>query len=288
MLCWEKDVIENAEKVISCSRMLSQKVAGQMKIQREDITIIPNPANLVDFYINSEIKREYVLFCGSLEMRKGVNVLAKAIPIVQAILPETSWVFAGKDTTRNDKNISMKQYIYELIPEKYHNKLTFFGQIENKKLNDIYAGAQVLVVPSSFDNFPYVVLEAMASGTPVIGSESSGITEMIEDEKSGILCDCKNEKILADKIVELLLNKQKQKTYSDNALKRVSEEFQDIEVARRNIEIYEHAIESFISKEKESSIAFMDSFPASLQDEDADMEFMMTNQRLNDRIEEKL
>ena len=119
----------------------------------------------------------------------------------------------------------MKQYIYELIPEKYHNKLTFFGQIENKKLNDIYAGAQVLVVPSSFDNFPYVVLEAMASGTPVIGSESSGITEMIEDEKSGILCDCKNEKILADKIVELLLNKQKQKTYSDNALKRVSEEF---------------------------------------------------------------
>ena len=50
------------KKVISCSRMLSQKVAGQMKIQREDITIIPNPANLVDFYINSEIKREYVLF----------------------------------------------------------------------------------------------------------------------------------------------------------------------------------------------------------------------------------
>ena len=90
----------------------------------------------------------------------------------------------------------MKQYIYELIPEKYHNKLTFFGQIENKKLNDIYAGAQVLVVPSSFDNFPYVVLEAMASGTPVIGSESSGITEMIEDEKSGILCDCKMKKYL--------------------------------------------------------------------------------------------
>lgn len=122
----------------------------------------------------------------------------------------------------------------------------------------------MLVVPSSFDNFPYVVLEAMASGTPIIGSESSGITEMIENEKSGILCDCKNEKILADKIVELLLNKQKQKTYSDNALKRVSEEYSDIEVARRNIEIYEHAIESFISKEKESSIAFMDSFPASL------------------------
>ena len=245
MISWERELIIKADKVISCTEILKKQVMEKMYIKKENIEIVPNPANLEDFYVIKDNPKKYILFCGSLEMRKGVDVLARAIPKVLNKIPDIQWVFVGKDTNRNDKNISMIKYIKEIIPEKYHGNIHFLGQIQNSRLNLIYSYAQIAVFPSAFDNFPYVVLEAMASGVPIIGSEHSGMKEMLDNGNCGVLCDCRNDAILADKIISLLKDCQLQKRLIENSLLRINERYSDISVAKKNYSVYQKTIENF-------------------------------------------
>lgn len=245
MLSWEKEVIEKADAVISCTKILKNLVEQKMGIKRTDIQVVPNPANLESFYIKGDSPKKYILFCGSLEMRKGVHILGKAIPIVLSVMPEAEWVFVGKDTNRNDKGISMIQYIYDIVPKEYHKNIKFLGQIPNKDLVDIYAAAIIAVFPSSFDNFPYVVLEAMACGIPIVGSRFSGMTEMLENGISGSLCDSTREEDLAKEILKLLKDEKLRNSYAIEAFKRVHEKYSSITVAEQNLFIYENTINVF-------------------------------------------
>ncbi len=247
MLNWEKEVIEKADSVISCTRLLKEQVIEKMEIYRNDIIVVPNPADLINFYDDCNGDRKYILYCGSLELRKGVDILAKAVSIVQNEMSDLEWVFVGKDTDRNDRGISMVQYIYDIIPEKFHNNIHFMGQIPNCELREIYSKAIILVVPSSFDNFPYVVLEGMACNVPIIGSGSSGIVEMIQNGESGIICDCKNENVIAEEIIKLLKDKKLRDKLAKNAMERIKEKYSDFIVAKKNSSIYKKTIDSFLN-----------------------------------------
>lgn len=209
MLEWEKYCILNADFITSCSNLLLDELAPFYSFKSNDIKVIPNPANTKDFYpMKSCHNSKVILYCGSLEQRKGVDILAKAIPIVLETLNDydIKFVFIGEDTYRNDKSILMSDYIKSLLPKKFHSNIDFLGHVENKLLNKFYNLARIGVVPSRFDNLPYVAQEQLLTELPVIASDNTGVKEMIVDGDSGYLFKSGDYIDLAKKIVMVYSN----------------------------------------------------------------------------------
>ena len=246
MLLWERKMIENADKVTSCTNILKDLVIKEMKLKRNDIEVIPNPANLKDFYTKNKNGKS-ILYCGSIEQRKGVILFAEAIPTILDSLGNIKIIFVGKDTNRNDKEISTIEYIKDIVPTKYHKNLVFMGQVKNNELNKIYNGACIGVYPSLFDNFPYVVLESMACGLPFVGSMNSGMKEMLEGNTK-YLYDAKSSEELASKIISLYKNKNDRKELSNYIMKRINTEYNTDVVTNKFIKLYNDTLNSYNEK----------------------------------------
>ena len=249
MLRWEKKMIESADKVVSCTEILKDNVIEKMKLER-DIEVLPNPSNVEYFYSKKETKKlrsKTILYCGSIEQRKGVIVLANAIPKIIEQLGNVKFLFIGKDTTRNDKEISTIEYIKQIVPKKYHKQLEFKGQILNSDLVNIYNNAAIGVYPSLFDNFPYVVLESMACGLPFVGSITSGMKEIV-DNNTKYLYDGKSSDDLVEKVVSLFNDKKEREEYGKYLKERVMKVYNSDIVVDKFIKIYKSVIKDYNSK----------------------------------------
>ena len=221
LLKWENKMLKKADTITSCSSILKEMVMKDYNLNNKNIIVIPNPANISDFYYDKNLKKENdLLYVGSLEERKGTIVLAKALNIVFRKKGNIKIIFIGKDTNRNYKNISTQSLILDIVEKKYHNNISFIGQIENKNLNYYLNTSYVAIFPSLFDNFPYVVLEAMSTGTEIVGSNNSGMVDMLNN--SNTLYTPPSDKDLAEKIL-LQYEKARKKPLNMENIKRVKE-----------------------------------------------------------------
>lgn len=151
-----------------------------------------------DYFKQGE--RKVVLFVGRLVEVKGVTYLIEAMKNVDALL-----VIAGDGPLREEL---MRQ------AEEQKEKIQFIGSKTHDELRVIYASADVLVAPSVLasdggkEGFGLVMIEAMASGIPIVASNSGGIAQLIQDGYNGLLCEEKNTVQLADNIQKVLGNEQ--------------------------------------------------------------------------------
>lgn len=243
MLLWEEEALCKANLVTCCSNILKGIICKEFPINAKDILVTPNPANLNNFFKDESIKKDNsILYVGSLEERKGVVVLAKALNKFFKKYPNANCYFIGKDTTRNAKNISTKEYVMSLVKDKYKSNLKFLGQLPNSELNYYYNLCNVAVFPSLFDNFPYVVLEAMATGIHIVGSKNSGMVEMLNSKSS--IYETPSHNNLAKKLIQKYKLSQTQ-TYAENNIKRVKEFYTPEAVCKNMISLYEKTISDF-------------------------------------------
>jgi len=246
MLKWEDSMIKRANLVTCCSQALKNMIVDNFEINESQILVTPNSANITNFYRDETIKKENkLIFVGSLEERKGVIVLANALNIIFKKYPDLKIEFIGKDTDRNNENISTIQLVYKIVNQKYKNNIKFIGQIPNYELNKYLNSSRVGIFPSLFDNFPYAVLEAMATGLHVVGSKNSGMVEMLNDDSS--IYETGNYKDLANKVLakyELSLDKE----INEQNIKRVKEVYNPTKICNELIELYKETIEKYNSK----------------------------------------
>lgn len=252
MLKWEKHIIKNADKVISCSYILLEKLKKQYPdLEYSKIKVIPNPYNKTEHQINYDHNSNIILYVGSLEQRKGVDILAKTIPnFLQKCDSNVIFRFIGKDTDRNDKHISMISYIKDIVPKEFHKNLEFIGHVKNSDLEKYYAEAKIGVIPSTFDNLPYVAQEMLLTGLPIVASDNTGVKEMIEDNKSGILFKNLDSKDLTKKLIDLYDNNQKRNLISKNARDYIIKIHDPIKIAQTMEKIYKEAIYEFNNPHK--------------------------------------
>ena len=98
---------------------------------------------------------------------------------------------------------------------KLINKVSFTGLLEGQALADELASGDFLVLSSNYENMPVVILEALASGLPVVSTNVGGIKEMI-DETKGILVEPRNQEALAEAIIKMI---ETYKNYDANYLR---------------------------------------------------------------------
>lgn len=248
LVSWEQEYIKKADAVTSCTKLLYQMMIDRNQINRRDVIVLGNPLNDKNFEPIDIEQDDSILYLGGLEQRKGVLTLARAIPIILDKYPKVIFRFIGADTPSNDKNILTSEYIKEIVPKKYHKNLDFVGHIENSEVNYYCNKSVIGVIPSRFDNLPYVAMEEILSGLPIVASDNTGIKEMITDEKSGLLFKNDDVNDLAKKVIKLYSNKRLQEQFKINAREEIINKYSPNKIALATLDVYQDCINKFFIK----------------------------------------
>jgi len=156
--------------------------------------------------------KKLVVFVGRIEPLKGVDTLLRAIALLVEQRP--AWrerlilaIVGGSAEDDVESMTAEMRRLRDLRTELgIRDLVTFFGAQGQETLPYFYAAAESVVMPSHYESFGMVALEATASGTPVIASEVGGLTYTIRDGENGFLIPPKRPDLLANKMLELLEN----------------------------------------------------------------------------------
>ena len=248
----ENNILKKSDKLICCSQILKELLPiYHDKININNIEVVPNPANIDSFYpIKNNHNSKTILYCGNFTIRKGIFQFAKSIPLIFNEIKDKELKFQiiGSYDGPEQSGKSLREKFLEKIPKKYHKHIEFLGYIENKELNKYYNNARIGVIPSLFDNLPYVAMEELLTELPIVASQNTGIKEMIENEKSGILYDPNDYVALANGVVKLYKNTELAKICGKNGRKEILNKYSPETIAKKTIRIYEQVIRDYNNK----------------------------------------
>ncbi len=165
-------VLSHAAQVFCLSRSLAEEVI-QLGIFQEKISVIPNGVDLRKFSYDPLAHRDpIILFVGSLIERKGVGHLLTAFKMLNEDFPDYSLVFVGEG--------NLKESLERVANEQGLGKrVKFAGFQTQEEVHEWMIRARVLVLPSIEEGQGVVLAEALASGTPCVGSDIGGIKDVI-------------------------------------------------------------------------------------------------------------
>jgi len=226
----ENKVLAHVRNVIAVSPYVKREVRP---FTQGDITVIFNPVEEKFFNIEKTEVPNRLLFVGGIEERKGLEVLIRAIARIKKTLPDIELHIVG-----GVRKIVYYQKLRGLIKSlDLEQNIEFVGSLPEKKLSDEYSKATIFVLPSYEESQGIVILEAMATGTPVVATRAGGIPDMIQDGANGRLVDCGDEKQLANVIVSLLQEKEQRKKLGD-AGKQSAFQYLPETIARQHLDVY--------------------------------------------------
>jgi len=141
-------------------------------------------------------RRDYrlALFVGRFTPEKGLRFLLEAAPEVAARLPHVRFLLVGGEEAEDGEFHAMARRL------GIRDRVEFRGPVPREALRAIYAEADVLVVPSLAEGHPLAPMEALACGTPVVGSDLPGLRQTVEEGVNGVLVPSADSAALANAI----------------------------------------------------------------------------------------
>jgi D-inositol-3-phosphate glycosyltransferase len=199
--CLEKDPlrIEVEEEIMRCSDLIispTQREASAIRALYPDTQVITIPHGVDTNKFRAHVDgSSNLLYVGRIDPIKGLEFLIDAMRILNN---ESKLDIIGGPSKKQGSLESIKSYAKGL-------KVNFLGRINHDELCHHYRTAAMVIIPSYYESFGLIALEAMASARPVIGFKDTGLSETVRDE-TGILVD-RNEHHLARAVDLLLKNK---------------------------------------------------------------------------------
>ena len=240
----EKRQLLNSAQIISVSRYTVETIFNLLNIQKK-YEVIYNSVDSELFQVqevDSKTEKGLVVFVGTIKKAKGVEELVQAMNIVCQANPSAHLILAGKMTALSDKK-PYETYLRTLIDDAYQDKIVFAGALDRKKqLIPLLRQAEVCCLPSYVESFSLAPLEAMSLAKAVIFTKLTSGAEAIVDGESGLLCDPKDLKDIADKILLLLDDDILRIKLAKNGQKRVFEKFTFKTWIEQNIAMYNKVI----------------------------------------------
>jgi glycosyltransferase involved in cell wall biosynthesis len=230
----EKYVISKIPNIITVSPQAKDWICNKTK---SNIHVIPNG---VDFYdiqsiqTTDKLKHPAILVVGGLVKIKGMDVLLNAIPIIIKKTPDLHIYIAGSGSEES----KLKKLVNKLNIENY---VDFLGFLSGEKKYTYYKSADIYVQPSRYETFGIAILEAMACGKTVVASNVGGIPFLVIDGETGLLFENGNVRDLAEKILNLLNDKELREKMGKAGKKR-AEEFTWDKIAKQTVEVYKEIL----------------------------------------------
>jgi glycogen synthase len=180
----ERLPLRRADVITSPSLLLADDLAREGWIRGREPWIIRYPVDLAPWAnvrpaLDSPPR---VLMVGRLEGRKAPEVLVRAAAALAPEIPDFEAVFVGRPSLRDGG--SYRDWLADLAAE-LRAPCRFVEQVDRDDLARWYGSCRVVALPSRYDNFPYVGLEAMASARPVVCTEQTGTAEIVRGTGAG-------------------------------------------------------------------------------------------------------
>lgn len=268
----EKAVLETAERIVATSPQEKEHMRSLVS-QKGNIDVIPCGTDIQRFgSISREAARQklgipadakVVLYVGRFDPRKGIETAVRAVGRSSLRGNADLRLIIGGGSRPGQSDGIERERIEGIVSELGLEDITAFpGRLGDVTLPIHYAAADVCVVPSHYEPFGLVAIEAMASGIPVIASDVGGLQFTVVPEQTGLLCPPKDDVAFAVAIDRILTNPDWQVQLGQAARKRVETRFSWEGVATQLSQLYtrllDQAVEQSSVKVKEASLKTLD------------------------------
>ncbi|MBN3945785.1 MAG: glycosyltransferase family 1 protein [Nostoc sp. NMS7] len=247
-LAVEKEVLETAERIVATSPQEKEHMRSLVST-KGNINIIPCGTDIQRFgsiareaarhELGIDKEAKVVLYVGRFDPRKGIETLVRAVN--ESGLRDSNnlqLIIGGGSTPGNCDGIE-RDRIEQIVNELGMSDFTIFaGRLSQDILPTYYAAADVCVVPSHYEPFGLVAIEAMASATPVVASDVGGLQFTVVDEETGLLASPQDVDAFASAIDRILLNSEWRDELGKAGRKRVESKFSWHGVATQLTELY--------------------------------------------------
>jgi glycosyltransferase involved in cell wall biosynthesis len=238
-----------AWKVICCSDYMVSHVRWAFGLPEDKLVMIPNGVNVQQYTKNkdtdlSQFRRKFalpeekiVLFVGRLVYEKGIHVFVNA---AQKVLEKVNakFVIVG--------NGYMKEPLSNLVKGMgLAHKVTFTGFVDDETLKNLQRCADVCVVPSLFEPFGIVALEAMAAKSAVVVSDTGGLSEIVEHDVTGVKVYPDNLDSLSWGITKVLLDEKYANQLRKNAYRKVQEDYDWGRISQQTKTVYKDVLDEY-------------------------------------------
>jgi glycosyltransferase involved in cell wall biosynthesis len=180
-------------------------------------------------------KHPLVLFAGRLEIRKGLEVLLRAAPLVIAQVPNVRFVLAGG--SHPTLPVARLESLIDSLGVR--GNLELLGHVPRSEIYSWFNRATLCAMPSYYETFGLTALEAMSAGLPVVATKVNGLSEVVEDGISGLLVPPGDATALAEAITRLLLHPDDCRRMGLSAKARALSRYDVNDVVRDTLSEYE-------------------------------------------------
>lgn len=244
-----RNACKKATRIIAVSKFTAKGISSGYGISQDKITVIPDGVDANRFNpevsgrkirglwgVNSE---PLVVFVGRLARNKGLDVLIEAFGKVLVESSEAKLVIVGEEAKTEFKKETILERLQAIVRKlDLQDSVKFAGRVSEEDLPEVYASADLVVLPSFMEGFGMVLLEAMATSKPCVSTTVGGVPEVVVDGETGTLVRPGDSQALYRAISEILKDRSLSRRLGEAGRARVEERFAWDAVARKTVSLY--------------------------------------------------
>jgi D-inositol-3-phosphate glycosyltransferase len=248
----EQRVLSRADRVIVATLAEQTQLRFLYKTNDRKLKVIPPGVDTSHFYpISSDEAKQYiglqpndrmVLFVGRIEPLKGVDTLIRAMACLKLKdqgRPVHLAIIGGEPDASPQEMTAEMARLQQLCDDLCMGKMVvFLGRRGQDTLPYYYSAAEVVVMPSHYESFGMVALEAMACGTPVIASDIGGLGFLVQDGETGFTVPDGEPDLLCEKL-SLVLGDRDLRTKMGARAEQVAQSYDWEKIAKQIVDVYE-------------------------------------------------
>ncbi|HVV25212.1 MAG TPA: glycosyltransferase family 4 protein [Pseudonocardiaceae bacterium] len=231
-----------ADALVTCSTAMRHEVAHLFDVDADTITVIHNGIESRGWRVGAAqvaaARRRYapddaplLVFFGRLEWEKGVHDLIAALPKIRARHPGARLVVAGKGRQAQELLAAARKH-------RVRRAVDFVGHLSDRELRAALAAADAVVLPSRYEPFGIVALEAAAVGAPLVASTAGGLGEVVMDGRTGVAFPPGDVPALAAAVHTVIADPAAAKVRARAARNRLPVDFDWNRIAEATAEVY--------------------------------------------------
>jgi len=249
----ELRVLRGADRIVAATLAEVAQLQWLYQADVNKIAVNPPGVDLTRFYpIPPEEAKEFIgvppcnrmlLFVGRIEPLKGIDALLEAIRIMRLKGVDVCLAVIGGNPESGVEETSTEMERLKSLRDQagLTDLVAFLGKRSQDTLPYYYSAAEAVVMPSQYESFGMVALEAMACGAPVVASQVGGLAYLVQDGVTGFIVPVDDPRLLAEKLIRIVEDPGLRQQLGSQAA-HIAKEYGWEKIGARIIELYHQAL----------------------------------------------